>query len=297
VRVGITYDFGVIRGGGDFVMLNVIEAPSNKGYDVSLTTSNLRGFYETAEFFTENTPNVDLQNIKVPRFLKHPYTIAYMANKTVRSGGYDVYIASDDIPKCISDKKGAYYVHYPHAARLKFEEYIADRYKKTLSGRLVWHAHRTLFRKFYPANALPENWLLVVNSTVSRKHVVECVRNPIGRNMSFRRYVFEKVGYFKGHIGRFGKRLVGSEEAEFSARLLGRIPNTRIIYDPSAVVYHKVPKSRTSFRYLMKRSFCEGVSKRLMKRLNSNSTDVLSVEKQYLKYLFKVSITLRLRQI
>ncbi len=125
-----------------------------------------------------------------------------------------------------------------------------------------------------------------------------CVRNPIGCNMSFRKMIFEKIGYFKSNIGRQGKKLIGSEEAELSARLLGKIPNTKIIHDPSAIVYHKVPKSRARFTYFMRRSYYEGVSKRLMKKmLDSNPSDVLSVEKTYANYLLKVSIPLRLKQI
>ena len=124
-----------------------------------------------------------------------------------------------------------------------------------------------------------------------------CVRNPIGCNMAFRKDVFEKVGYFKSDIGRQGKKLLGSEEAEFSTRMIGIIPNAKIIYDPSAIVHHNVPKSRAGFRYFMRRSFYEGVSKRLMEKVESNPTDVLSVEKQYIKYLLKVSIPLRLKRI
>jgi glucosyl-dolichyl phosphate glucuronosyltransferase len=123
------------------------------------------------------------------------------------------------------------------------------------------------------------------------------VRNPIGCNMSFRKNVFQKVGYFKTHIGRTGGTLVGSEEAEFSARLLNQIPEAKIIFDPSAVVYHKVPRRRASFSYSMKRSFYEGVSKKLMQNVSANSPDLLSVEKNYATYILEVAIPLRLKRI
>ncbi len=124
------------------------------------------------------------------------------------------------------------------------------------------------------------------------------VRNPIGCNMSFRKKVFETVGYFKSNVGRVGKKLLGSEEPELSLRLLENISNSKIMYDPSAIVYHKVPKNRSTFKYFVRRSFYEGVSKKVMNRmLNSNTSDVLSVENKYAKYLLKVSIPLRLKQI
>jgi len=87
------------------------------------------------------------------------------------------------------------------------------------------------------------------------------VRNPIGCNMSFRREVFEKVGYFRSDVGRFGKRLLSGEEPEFSMRIFRRFPEAKIVYDPSAVVYHKVSGNRLGLRYLFVRSFNEGVQK------------------------------------
>jgi len=119
-------------------------------------------------------------------------------------------------------------------------------------------------------------------------------RNPIGCNMCFRRDVFERAGFFTSNLGRSRERLLGSEEAEFSLRAQRAIPNSRIIFDPSAVVYHKVSRSRSNLRYLMKRTFNEGVSKRLMAR---GSKDTLAVEGRYLAYLLKDSIPSRLKSI
>lgn len=123
------------------------------------------------------------------------------------------------------------------------------------------------------------------------------VRNPIGCNMSFRKSIFEKVGYFKADIGRFGKKLLAGEEAELSIRVREKIPKSKIVYDPSVVVYHIVHKSRTNLTYLMKRSFYEGASKALITNSKSNPLEALSTEDRYLKYLLKVAIPLRLKRI
>jgi hypothetical protein len=55
--------------------------------------------------------------------------------------------------------------------------------------------------------------------------------------MSYRREVFEKAGYFEKGFGRFCKKLLGSEEAGLSMRLLRNLPNSKIVYDPCSVVY------------------------------------------------------------
>jgi glycosyltransferase involved in cell wall biosynthesis len=64
-------------------------------------------------------------------------------------------------------------MHYPHAARLNFKEYVATKYKATLRGRLVWRIHKTLFPRFYLVDRKPEKWLLIANSMVTRRHAAE----------------------------------------------------------------------------------------------------------------------------
>jgi len=123
------------------------------------------------------------------------------------------------------------------------------------------------------------------------------VRNPIGCNMSFRKDVFEKVGYFRTDIGRLGKKPVAGEEAEFSIRIMQKIQGSKIVYDPCVVVYHKVPKIRARLKYVVKRSFYEGFSKALITHFKSNPLHALSTEDHYLKYLLKVAIPSRLKRI
>ena len=123
------------------------------------------------------------------------------------------------------------------------------------------------------------------------------VRNPIGCNMSFRRDVFEKVGYFRSDIGRFGNRLLAGEEAEFSLRLLGEIPDSKIIHDPSAIVYHRVSQERLNLTYLIKRAFYEGLSKGLISNLNPSSPNALSTEYRYLRHLVSVALPSRLGRV
>jgi glycosyltransferase involved in cell wall biosynthesis len=123
------------------------------------------------------------------------------------------------------------------------------------------------------------------------------VRNPIGCNMSFRKEIFEKVGYFKAGIGRLGKNAMAGEEAELSLRILEKIPGSRIVYDPQVVVCHNVSKSRGNVWYLLKRSFYEGLSKALVVNSKSNPSKALSTEDRYLRYLLKVAIPSKLRRI
>lgn len=108
------------------------------------------------------------------------------------------------------------------------------------------------------------------------------IRNPIGANMAFKREVFEKVGFFETSVGRFGKKLLGSEETELCLRLKNKYPNVKIIYDPEVIVYHKVPRERTRIGYVLKRAFFEGISKAIL-----STRFKIKDEKQYLSFLIK----------
>ena len=175
MEIAVIYDFGINKGGGDFVMFNILEALYNANHEVTLITSRPNGLKESAKFFGKNVPSVEIRAIKVPSLLKHPYTIAYTARKTVKGEGdaYDAYIVSDDIPRYIADCKGICYMHYPHAARFLFREYVATKYKTTLRGRLLWKLHEITFPEFYIVNRKPEKWVLIANSLVTRLHAAK----------------------------------------------------------------------------------------------------------------------------
>jgi GT2 family glycosyltransferase len=144
---------------------------------------------------------------------------------------------------------------------------------------------------------LPEElyWIIGCSYTGLPREKAD-VRNPIGCNMSFRKRVFEEVGYFRTDIGRMGKKPLGDEETEFSIRVLEGIPNSRIIYDPEVVVQHSVRKNRTSLKYIWNRSFYEGLGKALI-RQRLKSLTPLKTESNYLRYLLGNSIPSRLKNI
>ena len=93
------------------------------------------------------------------------------------------------------------------------------------------------------------------------------VRNLIGANMAYRRWVFEQVGGFQNGMGRIGTRPLGCEETEFCIRATQCIPHSRFLYEPLARVHHRVPAERGQFSYFLQRSYAEGLSKAQVARL------------------------------
>jgi GT2 family glycosyltransferase len=106
------------------------------------------------------------------------------------------------------------------------------------------------------------------------------VRNLIGCNMSFRRGVFDEVGGFEERLGRVAGRPLGCEETELCIRIGRENGGRAVLYDPEATVRHHVPSERTTWRYFLRRCYCEGISKAEVARL-AGSQRGLSSERAY----------------
>jgi glycosyltransferase involved in cell wall biosynthesis len=135
-----------------------------------------------------------------------------------------------------------------------------------LSGRPAWFPAEFDWVVGCTYRGLPE--------TTSR------VRNLIGCNMSLRREVFQQIGGFRSGIGRVGVRPVGCEETELCIRLNQRQPQGLLLYEPQARVFHRVPQSRSNWRYFVARCYSEGISKALVAKF-VGAGDGLSAERTY----------------
>lgn len=120
------------------------------------------------------------------------------------------------------------------------------------------------------------------------------VRNLIFCNASIRRQVFDSVGLLPTETGRIVNWGTGFE-AEFFLTVKRRMPDCVIIYEPSAVVYHKVASKRASMRYLVVRCYNEGFHKaKIRKAYAGLSLKPLSTENSYIRYLLLKAIPWRL---
>jgi glycosyltransferase involved in cell wall biosynthesis len=146
-----------------------------------------------------------------------------------------------------------------------------------------------------PEHLPPElYWLVGATHEGFAVEGVSEVRNTFGPNMSFRREVFEKVGGFNQNLGfsRRGTSYVQAEEPEFALRMrkaLGRA----MVYNPDAVVYHKITESKTRVRTLLRRSYYQGYSKAWLKR-HDVSGDPIATERAYLRTLLLKAVPARL---
>ncbi|WP_411374822.1 glycosyltransferase family 2 protein [Arthrobacter sp. MPF02] len=108
------------------------------------------------------------------------------------------------------------------------------------------------------------------------------VRNVIGANMSFRLEVLRQVGGFNHSLGRQGSIPLGCEETEICIRSRMGSPGSRIVYEPAAVVRHHVPASRATLRYMLSRSWSEGLSKAQVSQIVGHKR-ALGPERRYVR--------------
>ena len=120
----------------------------------------------------------------------------------------------------------------------------------------------------------------------------EEVRNTFESNISFRREAFLDLGGYDPELGPRGDDYSHSEGAEIGARLRAEY-GRGVVYNPDAVVEHKVFERRTRLRWLLERAFEQGVSKR---RMAGRSAADGSEESAYLRRLFFEALPGRVRR-
>ena len=133
-------------------------------------------------------------------------------------------------------------------------------------------------------NFLPEEFWWLVGAThkgFANEDAVSEVRNTFGSNLSFKRDVLEKLGGFRSGMGVKGRGQLQGEETELCDRMSKKF-GKGVIYNPDAVVYHKVFSERLKLHFLLRRAFWQGYSKRAMKEAGHP----LEEENTFLKIVF-----------
>lgn len=169
-------------------------------------------------------------------------------------------------------------------------EELARGYEQTdaiaVGGKMVpkWVAGKPPF--------LPEEfyWLIGVNYGDRLEDWTE-VRNTLGSNMSFRRDVFDTVGGFDEQVGLTGDNQIQAEETELAMRMHDTF-GKGMLYNPDAVVAHKVFDYRTDPVWLLRRAFWQGYSKCAVEQLDVDGP--ASEEADFLAHLLFSSVPQRL---
>jgi len=97
----------------------------------------------------------------------------------------------------------------------------------------------------------------------------------IGTNFSFRREVFEKIGFFDTQLGRKGSLLLGNEDTEIQERIheLGKY----VYFTPHAIVHHHIPPERLTKKYFFDRSYGGGRSEAILSHRDDKKFSIFKV--------------------
>lgn len=117
-----------------------------------------------------------------------------------------------------------------------------------------------------------EEVLTIYGSTQSGDSVkwMTYPEHPFGLNMAFIRNVFSQVGEFDPRLGRKKNNLLSMEESDYFYRVASA--GLKVIYTPSAVLYHRIPPSRTSEQWALARYFWQGISDVAFKQIHQPLT-------------------------
>lgn len=184
-----------------------------------------------------------------------------------------------------NDAKGdiVAYIDSDAEAHPKWVERIVEGYEDddviSVGGRSVadWKYARPPY--------LPDEFLWLVGVThEGHPEGGQEIRSTFGCNMSFKRSVLEDLDGFSEDMGKdHGYNLQG-EEQEVSLRMRDEF-GRGMFYKEDAIIYHKVDKYQSEFRWLSKRAYLQGVTKAFIESRSSDDEDVLSTEKEYSSYL------------
>lgn len=135
-------------------------------------------------------------------------------------------------------------------------------------------------------------WLVGCDERGFGEHMEE-LRNTYGSNISYRRATFLSVGGYDENTGRKGDRHIQAHEAPVCIRIRNET-GKGVIYTTDAVVHHKLFDYRGDPWWLLKRSFWQGYSKRIMDLLLPQAKGDKS---DYLKQLMTEFVPMRVSDL
>ena len=80
-----------------------------------------------------------------------------------------------------------------------------------------------------------------------------------GANYAFKKYCFDKFGFFRTDLCRKGNKLFSGEDAVYVKSILKK--GAKVVYDPTLIVNHKIEKDRVRKSYFRRWHFYMGISK------------------------------------
>lgn len=150
------------------------------------------------------------------------------------------------------------------------DDAVADKYWTQELAKEYWDGSISVGGKILPLWSdkkpvwFPEEFYWMIGAT--HKGFSESkgeVRNTFGSNLSFKKDIFISLGGFREDYGMRAKGQLQGAETELCDRM-GNKYGQGVMYNPNAVIYHKVFDNRLKLFFLLKRAYWQGYSKAIM---------------------------------
>jgi glycosyltransferase involved in cell wall biosynthesis len=189
------------------------------------------------------------KKVRVRFFNETAQGLSYARNRGIREseGELVTFIDDDALPaRDFLEKTVIFFDEYPEAGAcggkilLRFMEGIPSWYNRFLSPLLGYFNYGNTTRIF------SNNYFR-------------------GSNMTFRKSLFDRFDPFNTNLGRTAEVLTGGEEKELFYRL--KKYGIQLWYNAESVVYHLVPRERTTVDFIRKQAEGTGRSKKIQARI------------------------------
>jgi GT2 family glycosyltransferase len=93
---------------------------------------------------------------------------------------------------------------------------------------------------------------------------------PYGSNMFIRRELLDGIGGFRDEVGAKGQNIMTGDELDVFQRLSEQ--DVKVVYEPTALVRHWVPRDRVTRKWLLRRAYKHGFSNTRLAFIRAGST-------------------------
>ena len=245
-------------------LLEIIKSLSNQGsFNIELVIvidENVDLFYQLGEQRKNNT-KIDIKLI----FNEKNQGLSYSRNMGIlhSTGNIVAFIDDDAVP------------------RQKWVSSIIDTFSDPQVGGFAGEVipeFETQNCGWFPRELF---WIISCSYTLTPTTKIEIDRG-FGVNMAFRRLLLQKVGMFDTSLGLVQGKWIGGEDTDVFLKI--KANGFKIMFNPEAVVIHKIPNNRINPLKIVRRAFNGGTSIARFKKMRKYSM-VQSKEQSYLEYL------------
>jgi len=205
------------------------QAFDNSGFEIILVNNNS----------TDNTENICLNykknnpELNITYFVEKNKGLSFARNKGIELAQGEWIIFLDDDAEPITN-----YL-------INVSLFLENQPQCIAAGGRIYPNYETSEPKWMSKFLLPLVSAIDLGNKTKR---FPANKYPIGANMLFKKYIFDKVGLFNTELGRKGNQLLGGEEKEIFMKL--RKYTNAIYYIPDAVVYHFIPAKRLKIDFI-----------------------------------------------